>query len=122
MEAQGIEGAQGPAMESQPETIMAQLSPELTQEIMVENMKIEMGALGTMFQHMNSHCFNECIGKIKDIALTIPEACCVDRCVQKYYESYTVSKSRMMRFNESQQAQEDMKLQMASKLRGWGVM
>lgn len=90
----------------------------LDEQTTLASVKVEAGIMSHMFNMMNSHCFRSCIESITTEDLTIRETVCLDHCVQKYCESFSLSKLRMQRFSDEQSEKLALENKMKSLMGG----
>jgi len=66
----------------------------------------ELEAITDMFNKMTEQCFKKCVAMFKEETLSVGEATCVDRCVNKYMTVH--GKIQDILGQQAQQAQASM--------------
>jgi len=59
----------------------------MLQQEQYENSIAEMKLVSEMFNKMANQCWKKCISRFNDPDLSVGEATCVDRCVEKYVQA-----------------------------------
>merc|ERR1712070_165101 len=78
-------------------------------EIMLNSIKVEIISLTDMFQNITKKCFSKCVKTISYEELILKEAFCIDRCIQKYVESYSLTKLQIQKFMENKRKQQELR-------------